>query len=94
MSAILVVGADRLGNIVDLLQDQGFEQIYHITGRKSSQTKMKIPVNTKMILVLIDFVSHNLSTHVKNKAKEKDVPVLFCKRSCASIAKALHGEAV
>jgi len=89
MSAILVIGGDRLGNIVDLLQQQGFEEIHHVTGRKSSQTGVKIPSGVKMILVLTDFVNHNLAKTVKNQAKERSLPILFCKRSCSAISKAL-----
>ncbi|UFJ39334.1 DUF2325 domain-containing protein [Brevibacillus humidisoli] len=90
MSAILVIGGDRLGNIVHVLQEKGFEQIYHVTGRKSSQTGLKIPSGVQMILVLTDFVNHNLAKTIKNQAKERQMPILFCKRSCAAIVKALQ----
>lgn len=89
MSSILVIGGDRLGNIIDLLQGQGFQEIHHITGRKSSQTGVKIPSGIHMILVLTDFVNHNLAKTVKNQAKERELPILFCKRSCSAITKAL-----
>ncbi|MBO8165195.1 MAG: DUF2325 domain-containing protein [Brevibacillus sp.] len=90
MSAIMVIGGDRLGNIVDLLHEKGFDQIYHVTGRKSSQTGLKIPNGVQLILVLTDFVNHNLARTVKNQAKERQMPILFCKRSCAAIIKALQ----
>ncbi|MFY0542670.1 DUF2325 domain-containing protein [Brevibacillus sp. H7] len=93
MSAILVIGGDRLGNIVDLLQERGFEEIHHVTGRKSSQTGVKIPTSVDMILVLTDFVNHNLAKTVKSQAKERSLPILFCKRSCAAIAKAFRHSA-
>ncbi|CAJ1001703.1 MULTISPECIES: DUF2325 domain-containing protein [Bacillales] len=89
MSSILVIGGDRLGNIVDFLQNQGFTEIHHVTGRKSSQTGVKIPTGVHMILVLTDFVNHNLAKTVKNQAKDRELPIVFCKRSCAAIAKAL-----
>jgi hypothetical protein len=89
MADILVIGGDRLGNIVDLLQEQGFREVYHISGRKSSQISVKIPSSVKLILVLTDFVNHNLAKTVKSQAKDRDVPILFCKRSCAAISKAL-----
>jgi hypothetical protein len=87
--SILVIGGDRLGNIVDLLQAQGFTEIHHVSGRKSSQTGVKIPASVNMILVLTDFVNHNLAKTVKSQAKDRELPILFCKRSCAAIAKAL-----
>lgn len=37
MSSILVIGGDRLGNIVDFLEEQGFTNIHHVTGRKNSR---------------------------------------------------------
>jgi hypothetical protein len=88
MSSILVIGGDRLGNIVDLLQQQGFREIHHVTGRKSSQTGVKIPSGVHMILVLTDFVNHNLAKTVKSQAKDRELPIVFCKRSCSAIAKA------
>ncbi|MED1641664.1 DUF2325 domain-containing protein [Brevibacillus agri] len=88
MSSILVIGGDRLGNIVDLLHGQGFKDIHHVTGRKSSQSGVKIPAGIHMILVLTDFVNHNLAKTVKNQAKDRELPIVFCKRSCSAIAKA------
>lgn len=89
MNSILVIGGDRLGNIVELLQREGFNEVHHVSGRKSSQTGVKIPAGVRMILVLTDFVNHNLAKTIKNQAKDREVPILFCKRSCASITKAL-----
>ncbi len=90
MSAILVIGGDRLGNIVDLLQEMGFAEIHHVTGRKRSETGVKIPSGTQLILVLTDFVNHNLAKTVKSQAKERQLPILFCKRSCAAILQSLQ----
>ena len=90
MSSVLVIGGDRLGNIADLLVDCGYQEINHVTGRKASQNKVSIPSNTKTVLVFIDFVNHNLSRYVKNEAKSKNVPIIFCKRSYTAIEKALH----
>lgn len=90
MQTILVVGGDRLGNIMELLQDRGFHDVHHVTGRKSSQTGIKIPSSVHLILVLTDFINHNLAKTIKEQAKERQLPILFCKRSCAAIAKALH----
>ncbi|MET3287436.1 UNVERIFIED_CONTAM: hypothetical protein ABID98_000006 [Brevibacillus sp. OAP136] len=89
MASVLIIGGDRLGRIVDLLQGNGFQEINHITGRKASQVKVKIPVNTNMILVLTDFVNHNLSTSIKLKAKEQNLPIMFCKRSISELVKVL-----
>lgn len=90
MSSILVIGGDRLGNIIELLEGKGFQEIYHVTGRKNSQTGVKIPTGVQLILVLTDFVNHNLAKTVKSQAKDRKLPILFCKRSCSDIAKAFQ----
>ncbi|WP_340700953.1 DUF2325 domain-containing protein [Brevibacillus borstelensis] len=89
MSAVLVIGGDRLGNITDVLHGRGYRQIYHVTGRKHSQYKVNIPADTKMIVVFTDFVNHNLSCHVKSQAKAKKLPIVFCRRSCTMMEKVL-----
>lgn len=89
MSSVLVIGGDKLGNITDLLLYRGFQEIHHITGRKASENKVSIPVNTQVVLVFTDFVNHNLSRYVKNEAKSKNVPIHFCKRSYTAIERAL-----
>ncbi|WP_281172341.1 DUF2325 domain-containing protein [Halonatronum saccharophilum] len=83
--SILVVGGDSLGNIPSKLKSLGFDEVLHITGRKSK--RCKIAKNIDMVLVLTDYVSHNLCEDVKLKAKSEGVKCLFCRRSWACIYK-------
>ncbi|XOS92071.1 DUF2325 domain-containing protein [Brevibacillus laterosporus] len=73
--SILIIGGDRLGNILQILEEVGYKKIHHITGRKSSETSLKIPSDVKMILVLTDFVNHNLAK--KSNPKPKISKYLF-----------------
>ncbi|ASS86911.1 dihydroorotate dehydrogenase [Geobacillus lituanicus] len=85
MASLLVVGADHLGHITDKLADSGFREIIHVSGRKVNMVKRGIPEHVDAILVMIDYVNHNLAKKVKEKAKSKDKPIYFAKRSWSSI---------
>jgi len=87
MNTILVVGGDRIGDIENKLKERGVTEIIHVSGRKGSDTKMKIPTSTNLVLVFTDFVNHTLSKHIKNQAKQKNLPIVFCKRSYSAIGK-------
>ena len=70
VSSLLIVGADHLGVILDKLTSVGFDEVLHLNGRKGQMVKKDIPENISCILVLTDFVNHNLSTVIKKRAKK------------------------
>lgn len=87
--SLMIVGADHLGNIEEKLSEIGFREIHHITGRKPQEVKKDIPEKINLILVLTDYVNHNLSKVIKQKAKDQCLPICFAKRSWSSIHQAL-----
>lgn len=92
MAGVLVVGGDRVGEIESLLQDKGFRNVYHVSGRKKSDVKATIPADTELVLVFINFVSHSLSKNIKKLTKQKHVPIVFCRRSCDAVS--MHQPAI
>jgi len=88
--SILLVGGDSLGNITKKLVESGFQDIEHITGRKNGSLRMKIPSNTDLILVLVDFVSHKLTEVVKEESKRCDVKIAFSRRSWTHMEKVIQ----
>jgi hypothetical protein len=80
MRSLLIVGADHLGVIPNKLTSVGFDEVLHI-----------IPEKISSILVLTDYVNHNLSTVIKKRAKNQSIPIYYAKRSWCSIYKALRG---
>jgi hypothetical protein len=90
MNSLLIIGADHLGVIPDKLSSVGFDQILHINGRKVQMVKRAIPENISCILVLTDYVNHNLSTVIKQRAKSQSIPIFYAKRSWTSINNALQ----
>lgn len=91
VSSLLIVGADHLGVILDKLTSVGFDEVLHLNGRKGQMVKKDIPENISCILVLTDFVNHNLSTVIKKRAKKQSIPVYYAKRSWSSIHRVLEG---
>jgi hypothetical protein len=89
VGALLIVGADHLGAIPDKLLCAGFDEVLHINGRKDNAVKKGFPQKIEGILVLIDYVNHNLSNVIKKWAKSQAIPIYYAKRSWSSIHKAL-----
>lgn len=85
--SILVIGGDKLGTITDKLRENGFNKIGHVTGRKKGDRKVKIPENTDLVLVLTDYVGHNMAEIIKERSRRSDVEVMFCRRSWSSMYK-------
>lgn len=79
--SILVIGGDHLGNIKDKLNQKGFDEIGHITGRKKRDRKIKISQNTDLVLVLTDFIGHNMVEIIKEESRKNNVSVIFSRRS-------------
>ncbi|OEF98861.1 dihydroorotate dehydrogenase [Vulcanibacillus modesticaldus] len=88
--SIVIVGGDHLGNIDKKLYRMGFQSILHIKGRKVSDIKKFIPKQTNVVLVLTDYVNHNLAKKVKERAKENSLPIYFSKRAWSSISTSLQ----
>ncbi|WP_332697998.1 DUF2325 domain-containing protein [Halalkalibacter lacteus] len=89
MSSLLIVGADRLGSIPKKLEEYGFDEIIHVSGRKVQMVKKEIPTHIDLVLVLTDFINHNLTGVLKKKATEQAIPICYAKRSWCSIYQAI-----
>lgn len=89
MSALLIVGGDTLGKIPNKLEEIGFREVLHVSGRKVQMVKKEIPAHIDLVLVLTDYINHNLSGVLKKRAQERGIPVCYAKRSWCSIYQAL-----
>ena len=68
---VLIVGADRLGNIHEQLSHEGAEEIIHWSGRCKTCIKRVIPKRVKKIIVFCDYIIHPLMGALKSKPKKK-----------------------
>lgn len=88
----VVVGADRLGNIPDVLKVHNISIKQHISGRDPAHQKKKslqLPSGTQLLILLTDFLGHNVMKTFRAAAERSGVPVLICRRSVCSMKQAL-----
>jgi len=90
LSAV-VVGADRLGNIPDLLKGHNIAITHHISGRDPSHQKrtLQLPSGTQLVILLTDFLGHNVMKTFRNAAQKSGIRVVACRRSVCSMKQAL-----
>lgn len=88
----VVVGADRLGKIPQLLQQHNICISRHISGREPAHQKkgLQLPTGTEVLILLTDFLGHNVMKSFRAAAQRAGVPVLACKRSVSSLQLALE----
>jgi hypothetical protein len=88
--SILVVGADHLGDIATNLKNMGCKNLTHVKGRKNLQKRnLHIPEGTDLVLVMTDYVDHNIARSIRDRAKGLSIPVIFSKRSWAYLTQKL-----
>lgn len=83
---ILLLGADRLGNICDKLQLEGVDKIIHWSGRCASCKHKCLPKNVEKVIIFCDFINHPTMQNVKRQAKKNKIPVVYCKRSLSDLS--------
>lgn len=91
MNAV-VVGADRLGNIPDLLRDHSINIIHHISGRDPSHQRraLQLPSGTELVILLTDFLGHNVMKSFRQAAQRSGARVLACRRSVCAMQQTLE----
>jgi len=87
--SVLIIGGDHLGSIPKELKKIGVDDIRHMSGRNRNVIKKGMSTSMDLIIVLHDYVNHNLANVTKKHAKECNIPVVFAKRSWSSIYKKL-----
>lgn len=84
--SVLLIGADRLGNIPHFLESKGIHEYTHWDGRKKGMRNMKVPEDTDMIIVFTDFIEHRLTEMIKESAKEMNIPCIYSRRAVSDLA--------
>ena len=92
MKSMLIIGGDHLGQITKKLEGEGFKEVIHLNGRKKQMIRKEIPRKVDLILVLTDFINHNLSGVIKRQAQEQGIPICFSKRSWSFIHEEIQKE--
>lgn len=87
----VIVGADRLGNIPDLLKGHNIAIMQHISGRHSAHQKKtpQLPTGADLLILLTDFLGHNVMKTFRAAAQRSGVRVVACRRSVCCMKQAL-----
>jgi len=87
----VIVGADRLGNIPELLKGHNIAVKHHISGRDPAHQKktLQLPSGTELLILLTDFLGHNVMKTFRTAAQRSGIRVLACRRSVCSMKQAL-----
>ena len=89
----LLVGADRLGNIPEVLADFGIRIRQHVSGRDKAHQRRSValPRGTDLVILFTDFLGHNVMKSFREAAQREGVQLLACRRSTCSLRQALEG---
>lgn len=88
----MVVGADRLGNIPEVLSSLGIFITQHVSGRDAAHQRKQaaLPKDTQLLILFTDFLGHNVMRHFRRLAQEEGVPVLACRRSASCLKQSVE----
>jgi hypothetical protein len=84
--AALIVGGDRVDSFRDYLVGQGYGPVRHWSGRKPGECHRSIPVDTRVVVVIVDQINHGLARKIRRVAHDLSVPVIFSKRSLGQLS--------
>ena len=72
MSTALIVGGDQIASIKQELKNYGITDINHWSGRKVGDGKRVIPHETKLIVLITDWISHQFTHKIKQTQQNED----------------------
>lgn len=81
----LVIGGDHIKAYRDYLVANGLGPVWHWSGRKNSVCHRVIPVGTRLVVILVDQVSHCLADKMRRSADTLDLPVVYSRRSISQL---------
>ncbi len=88
--SVFIIGSDHLGEIASNLKKIGCLSLTHLKGRKNILSRnLRIPEGTDLVLVMTDYVNHNIARAIRDQAKVKSIPVVFSKRSWSCLTQKL-----
>lgn len=83
----VVVGADHLGTIPELLETIGIQIVSHVSGRAASHQRQigSLPAGIDLLILFIDFLNHNAMRNYRRRAQTQGIRVLACRRSTSCL---------
>ena len=85
MSAALIVGGDQIASIKEELKNFGITEINHWSGRKVGDGKKVIPHDTKLIVLITDWISHQFTYKIKQDAAKRGLQIIYTPNGPAAL---------
>jgi hypothetical protein len=85
----LIVGGDYVESLKREIVAHGHADVEHWSGRKIGFTRRTIPDHAQLIVVLCDYVNHNLAIGLKRQARRSGAALLFCRHSVNDLRRKL-----
>lgn len=77
MSSVLIVGGDQVAGIKQVLSHYGIDHIHHWSGRKSGDSNRIIPSDTKVIVLITNWINHSITHKIKRLAMSRGIQVIY-----------------
>jgi len=85
MSTALIVGGDQIASIKEELKNFGITEINHWSGRKVGDGKKVIPHDTKLIVLITDWISHQFTYKIKQDAAKRGLQIIYTPNGPAAL---------
>ncbi len=89
MSTALIVGGDQIASIKEELKNYGITEINHWSGRKVGDGKKVIPHDTKLIVLITDWISHQFTYKIKQDAAKRGLQIIYTPNGPAALRERL-----
>ena len=76
----MIIGGDRIDTTRRVLQASGYADILHWSGRKPADLTRPLPSGVDHIVIMLDFINHNLARRVRDMARERQISVAYVGR--------------
>lgn len=88
----MIVGADRLGNIPEVLGEMGIRVVRHVSGRNSAHQRNMpgLPPGIDLLILFTDFLGHNVMKTFRQAAQRQGTRVVACRRSASCMRESLQ----
>lgn len=76
----LIVGGDHIEPTRRALEARGYDDIVHWTGRKTSDLTRPFPSRIEHMVIVLDYINHNLAKRMKKLAREHAIQIDYVRR--------------
>ncbi|MDP3088783.1 MAG: DUF2325 domain-containing protein [Methylotenera sp.] len=90
MSSVLIVGGDQVAGIKQVLTHYGVDHIHHWSDRKPGDRNKTIPNDTKIIVLITNWISHSITHKIKRHAMSRGIQVIYTPNDSQALQNRLH----